>query len=91
MHINIADNFAVTQGSTQHTQANMTNTLDGLQAEIRKHNCHTHRQSSTITLEAPNMLVVGLTELLLSKTQQESNTEGAEIGGVIEEEDFDAF
>ena len=69
----------------------MTKTLDGLQAEIRKHNCHTHRPPSTITIEAPNMLVVGLTKLLLSKPQQESDAEGAEMGAVIEEDDFDAL
>ena len=91
MHINISNNFAVTHRVTQHTQVNMVNTLDGLQAKIRKHNCHTHRPSSTITLEAPNMLIVGLTELMLSKTQQEDNAEGAEIGVVIEEDNFDAF
>ena len=37
------------------------------------------------------MLVVGLTKLLLSKPQQESDAEGAEMGAVIEEDDFDAL
>ena len=37
------------------------------------------------------MLVVGLTELLLSKPQQESDMEGAEMGAVIEEDNFDAL
>ena len=36
------------------------------------------------------MLVAGLTDLLLSKTQQEDNVEGEEIEAVIDE-DFDAI
>ncbi len=37
------------------------------------------------------MLMVGLTELLQSKTQQEDSMEGEEIEAVIEEDDFDAI
>ena len=91
VHINITNNFAIAPRTTHHTQANMTNTLDALQTEIRRHGCHTHQQCSTTALEVPNMLVARLTEFLLSKTQQEDSVEGAEMGAVIEEDDFDAL
>jgi len=91
VHINITNNFAIAPRMTHHTQANMTNTLDALQTEIRRHGCHTHQQCSTTALEVPNMLVARLTEFLLSKTQQGDSVEGAEMGAVIEEDDFDAL
>ncbi|KAF8340421.1 uncharacterized protein EI90DRAFT_2906032 [Cantharellus anzutake] len=91
VHVNIADNFAVTRRSTRHTRANMTNTLKDLQEGIRAHVCRTHTQYSAIAMGVPNMLVVGLTELLLSKNQPEDSAEEVEISARIEECDFDAL
>ena len=60
MHNNIESNFLVHHKNSQHSPADMANTLQGLCEKIRHYNCHHPAQGSRVKAEVRNAFMWGV-------------------------------
>jgi len=81
----------LTNNTSQHAPADMTNTLRELQAKIQSFNCHHSVPGSKVNAEVMNIISEGMWNYMLINANELNLNERSSELEILEVEDFDAM